>query len=335
MSKLNDKQVVVFSVLLFASIYITVHTNAVGNFFTVLRPFINGFILAYLIGIIVWRVEAKIPLKSAREISVLIVYLIFAGILAVLLVYIIPILTQNAQLFARTLPTYLAHSNVLDINHFLGSFSLFDVTQRTFSLLGFTEYARAATSGAVNVVLSFVVSVYALLTKESIFIFSNRLAEIIIPNYAIALRENINKSHVVFQQFLLAQLVASSILGIFTGLVLSLLGVNYAILIGAIIGMLNIIPLFGAVIGVVISVAIMFLTNPPMLAVASFVFLLLLQQIDATIVTPKLMGNALNLNPIVVILVLTLGTTYFGFIGMLFAVPVAVMVREIAKEKIR
>lgn len=336
MSRLTDKQIVIFSVLLFALIYITVHTDAIGNFFTVLRPFINGFILAYLTGILASRVEKKLPLKCARGLSILIVYFLFAGILTVLLVYMIPILIQNVQLLIRTLPDYLVHSRVPNIDHLLGSFSLSDITPRlTNQLLGVTEYARAATSGVVNMVLSFVVSIYVLLTKDAIFKFNNRLAKIIIPNYADTLRKNINKSHVVFQQFLFAQLFASLILGLLAGLVLSLLGVNYAILIGTIIGISNVVPLFGAIIGVIISVIIMFLTNPPMLALACFVFLLLLQQIDATIITPKLMGNVLNLNPIVIILVLALGITYFGFIGILFALPVTVMIREIVKEKLR
>ena len=336
MSKLTDKQIVIFSVLLFAFIYITVHTDAIGNFFTVLRPFINGFILAYLTEILASRVEKRIPLKSARGLSILIVYLLFAGILTVLLVYMIPILIQNVQLFIRALPDYLVQNNVPNIDHLLDSISLSDITPRiTNGLLGVTEYARAATSGVVNVVLSFVVSVYVLLTKDSIFKFNNRLAKMIIPKHADTLRKHINKSHIVFQQFLLAQLFASLILGVLAGLILSLLGVNYAILIGTIVGISNIIPLFGAIIGVIISVIIMFLTNPPMLALASFVFLLLLQQIDATIITPKLMGNALNLNPIIIILVLALGTTYFGFIGILFAIPVTVAVREIVKERLK
>jgi len=336
MSKLTDKQIVIFSVLLFAFIYITVHTDAIGDFFTVIRPFINGFILAYLTEILASRVEKRIPLKSARGLSILIVYLLFAGILTVLLVYMIPILIQNVQLFIRALPDYLVQNNVPNIDHLLDSISLSDITPRiTNGLLGVTEYARAATSGVVNVVLSFVVSVYVLLTKDSIFKFNNRLAKMIIPKHADTLRKHINKSHIVFQQFLLAQLFASLILGVLAGLILSLLGVNYAILIGTIVGISNIIPLFGAIIGVIISVIIMFLTNPPMLALASFVFLLLLQQIDATIITPKLMGNALNLNPIIIILVLALGTTYFGFIGILFAIPVTVAVREIVKERLK
>ena len=335
MSKLTDRQIVIFSVLLFAFIYIAVHTDAIGDFFMVLRPFINGFILAYLTEILASKVEKKIPLKSARGLSILIVYFLFAGFLTVLLVYMIPILIQNVQLFISLLPDYVGRSNIPNLDHFLGSISLSDITPRiTNSLLGFTEYARAATSGFVNVVLSFVVSVYVLLSKDSIFRFNKRLAKIIIPNYADALSRNIKKSHLVFQQFLLAQLFASLILGLLAGFVLSLLGVNYAILVGTIVGILNIIPLFGAIIGVIISVVIMFLTNPPMLAWASFAFLLLVQQIDATIITPKLMGHALNLNPIVIILVLALGTTYFGFLGILFAIPVTVMIREIAKEKL-
>ena len=353
MSKLTDKQIVIFSVLLFALIYIAVHTDAIGNFFTVLRPFINGFILAYLTEILAAKVEKKILLKSAngkpskltrgktpskltRGLSILIVYLFFAGILAVLLGYMAPILIQNVQLFVKALPDYIMQSNIPNIDQFLESFSLTDLTPRiTNSLLGFTEYARAATSSVVNAVLSFVISVYVLLTKDAIFRFTNRLTKIVIPNYADTLRKHINKSHTVFQQFLLAQLVASLILGLLAGIILFILDVNYAVLIGTIVGISNIIPLFGAIIGVVVSVIIMFLTNPPMLAWASFAFLLLLQQIDATIITPKLMGNALNLNPIIIILALALGTTYFGFIGILFAVPVAVMIREIAKEKLR
>ncbi|MCL2560689.1 MAG: AI-2E family transporter [Turicibacter sp.] len=336
MSKVTDKQVIVFSILFFALIYIAIHTNAIGDLFTVLRPFINGFILAYLTNIMAVRVEKKLPFKFARGLSILIVYFLFIGLLTVLLVYMIPILIQNVQLFFQTLPDYLGQSNLPNFDRLLGSLSLPELTPRlTSQLLGVTEYARAATSGVVNAILSFVVSVYVLLTKDAMFRFSHRVAKLLVPNHAEALREKLNKSHHVFQQFLFAQLAASLILGVLAGIVLSLLGVNYAVLIATIIGLSNIVPLVGAIIGIIVSVVILFLTNPPILALACFAFLLLLQQIDATIITPKLMGNMLNLNPIVVILVLAIGTAYFGIIGILFAIPITVMLREIVKEKLR
>jgi len=335
MFKLSDQQVVIFSVFLFALIYIAIHTNVVGALLVVIRPFINGFILAYLIGILVTPVEVKIPLKSARGLSIFMVYLLLVSGLAVLLVYIAPILTENLQLFVLKLPTYLAQSQVLNGSEFFETFSLSEVTSQLFEgFLSFTQYARKATSGVVSGFLSVIVSIYVLLTKEAILKFGNRLANALIPNHAPKLRQQLNKSHVVVVQFLVAQLVASAILGLVVGVVLSLFNVSYAILIAVIIGMLNIIPLFGTLAGTALATLIMFLTNPPMLALIGFVFLLLLQQIDATIITPKLMGNVLNLNPIIVLLALTLGATYFGLMGILFAVPVAVILRELISEKI-
>ena len=336
MSKLTDKQLIIFSILLFALIYITVHTNATRDFIMVLRPFINGFILAYITGIIATRVEEKLPVKYARGLSILIVYIMFAGIIALLLVYLIPLLVQNVQLFIRKLPDHLADNDIATINHLFNTWSLTDLTPRiTNQLLGVSEYALSLTTGIVNIILSFVVSIYVLLTRDSIFTFCHRLGKVIMPDHAEAIRHNIHKSHIVFKQFLLTQLIASLIIGLCAGVVLYLLGVNYASLIGTIIGLLNMIPIFGAIVGVLVSMIILFLTNPSMLAMASFVYLLLLQQIDATILTPKLMGHTLNLNPIVIILVLTLGTTYFGLIGILFAVPFTIILREIAKEKLR
>ena len=336
MLRLTDKQIVIFSVLLFALIYITVHTDATRHFLAVLRPFINGFILAYITGIVAVRVEKKISFKCSRGLSVFVVYVLFTGIVALLLMYLMPLLIQNVQLFAKRLPDYLAHPDIPNLNHLFTEWSFSDLSPRiTNQLLGFSEYARAATTGVMNLILSFIVSIYVLLSRDSICQFSHRLGQVIIPNRVEEIRSMIHKSHVVFQQFLLTQLVASLILGLLAGIILSVLGVYYASLIGTIVGLFNVIPIFGAIVGVIISAIILFLTNSPMLALSSFIFLLFLQQIDATVVTPKLMGNVLNLNPIVVILALTLGTTYFGLIGILFAVPATVMIREVVKEKLQ
>ncbi|MCL1990170.1 MAG: AI-2E family transporter [Defluviitaleaceae bacterium] len=336
MSKLTDKQIVIFSVVLFALIYITIHTNMLSNFLHTIRPFINGFILAYLTDIFASKVEKKISFKHARGLSILIVYMMLITIFALLLGYMIPILHQNIQLFIHKLPDYLDQSEFLTLNFFLNTFSLSEVTSRYgANLLEFTGYARAATSSIVNGALSFVVSVYVLLTKDSIFRFTGRLVKLTIPNHADTLKRYMKQSHLVFQQFLLAQLFASLILGFLAGITLAFLNVNYAILIGTLIALLNVIPLFGAIVGIVIAVVIIFLTNSPVLAWASLAFLLFLQQIDATVITPKLMGNVLNLNPIVIILAMIIGTHYFGFIGILFAVPVTVMIREMLKERFR
>lgn len=335
MAKITDNQVIIFSVLLFAGIYIAVNTDIISNFFSVIQPFINGIMLAYLTGIIVHAVEKKLPFKYANGLSLIIVYLLATGVLTLLLVYLIPIFVLNAQLFAGALPSYLASVQIPRIEFLLESFSFSTLLPRlTSQLVNVTEYAKAATASVINGVLAFVISVYILLTKDAIFKFISRLSRAIIPNQTDKLWWYIAKSHLVFKQFLVAQLFASLILGVIAGVVLAILGVNYAILIATIIGIANIVPLIGAIIGVIVAVVILFLTSGGILAWVGFAFLILLQQIDATIITPKLMGNALNLNPIIIILVLAVGTSYFGFVGVLFAVPITAMIREILKERL-
>jgi len=334
MSKISEKQLILIFGLLFIATYIIIHTDALEGFFTTIRPFINGFVLAYLTDLIATKIEKKINLKRSRAISIILVYLLIFSTIAISLLYVIPILISNVQLLIKKMPEYLSHNDLPLLNNIIETFSLRSVTLGQLTgLMNFTIYARQATGTIINAILSFVVSVYVLLTKTSILQFMSKITELIFPNHNKFIRTKFLRSHIVFQQFLLAQVTASLILGFASTTVLSLLGVNYAILIGAIIGFLNIIPLVGAIIGVIISTTILYLTNSVMLASASFAFLLLLQQVDATIVTPKLMGNAVNLNPIVVILVLALGTNYFGIIGILFAIPITVLLRELLFDK--
>jgi len=337
MSKWTDKQVILFSVLLFAGLYIWINTNVMEEFLAAIRPFINGFILAYLTGILSTKIERKLPFKCSKGISIFIVYGLFVGLFALLLIYIVPILAHNVQLLFKALPTYIPAQYGVQLEDFLESLNLFEMTPRvTSQLLGISGYALTFTAGAVNGVLTLVVSIYVLLTKDSMFELCHRVGRVMFRDDRIdVIRKNIARGHVMFQQFLLTQLLVSLLLGLTSGVALFLLGVNYAVLIGALFGMLNVIPLFGGVVGVLLAVVILFLSNPPLLALASVVFLLLLQQVDATILTPKLMGNVLELNPIVVILALILGMTYFGFVGILFAVPVCAMVQEFIRERVR
>jgi len=337
MSKWTDKQVILFSVLFFAGIYIWIHTDVIGDFLTAIRPFINGFILAYLTGILSTKVEKKLPFKCARGLSIFIVYGLFIGTFALLLIYIVPILSHNVQLLFRALPSYIPSHYSVQLEEFLETLNLLEMTPRmTSQLLGISGYAMTFTAGAVNGVLTLVVSIYVLLTKDSIFKFCRRIGRVTFRDDRMEMmRKSITRGHIIFQQFLLTQLLVSLLLGLAAGLALFLLGVSYGALIGAVIGILNIVPLFGGVVGIILSGVVLFLANPPILALASLVFLLLLQQIDATILTPKLMGNALELNPIVVILALVLGMTYFGFIGILFAVPACAISKELVKQRVK
>ena len=113
---------------------------------------------------------------------------------------------------------------------------------------------------------------------------------------------------------------------------MSILGVKYAVLLGFMIGLFNLIPYIGAIIAVVIAGIITLLTGGISQAIWMLVIVTILQQIDANIINPKIVGNSLKINPLLVILAVTVGGAYFGIIGMFLAVPIIAVIKVLIED---
>ena len=113
---------------------------------------------------------------------------------------------------------------------------------------------------------------------------------------------------------------------------MSLLGVKYAVLLGFFIGLLNLIPYFGAIFAVAISAIITLVTGGLAQAIWMLVIVIILQQIDANIINPKIIGNSLEISPLIVIFAVTIGGAYFGVLGMFLAVPVAAVLKIVIND---
>ena len=110
---------------------------------------------------------------------------------------------------------------------------------------------------------------------------------------------------------------------------MSLMNVKYAVLLGFIIGLFNIIPYFGAIVAVIFAVVITGFTGGITQALLVAIIVTALQQIDANIINPRILGTSLNLSPILVIFSVTCGGAYFGPIGMFLGVPVCAFLKLI------
>ena len=105
--------------------------------------------------------------------------------------------------------------------------------------------------------------------------------------------------------------------------------VKYGLLLGFLIGLFNVIPYFGAIVAVIIAVIITIFTGGFMQALWLAIVVIILQQIDANIINPRILGTSLNLSPILVIFAVTIGGAYFGVIGMFLGVPVCALLKII------
>ena len=113
---------------------------------------------------------------------------------------------------------------------------------------------------------------------------------------------------------------------------MSILGVKYAVLLGFMIGLFNLIPYIGAIIAVVIAGIITLLTGGVSQAIWMLVKVTILQQIDANIINPKIVGNSLEISPLLVIFAVTVGGAYWGVLGMFLAVPVVAVLKIIIDD---
>jgi len=134
----------------------------------------------------------------------------------------------------------------------------------------------------------------------------------------------------LLSSYLRGQVLAALIVGLLTWLMLALLGFPHALLLGAIAGVFNLVPYLGLVVTAVPGVVLALFEPSPGLALAKLgAVFVIVQVLDGAVVGPKIVGESVGLHPVTVILALSVFGFFFGFVGMLIAVPLAVLVKMI------
>ena len=127
--------------------------------------------------------------------------------------------------------------------------------------------------------------------------------------------------------YIRGEVIDAIIIVILTSGALLVIQLDFAIIIGIISGIFNLIPYFGPIVGFVLAIIIGLLDTNPMKALYGAIAILIIQQIDGWFIVPKVVGDCVKLHPILVLLAILIGGNLFGLIGMLIAVPVAAFIR--------
>ena len=146
--------------------------------------------------------------------------------------------------------------------------------------------------------------------------------------------EYVHNSNYIFFKFISGQLIDAVVVGILVTVAMSIIGVKYSILLGFMIGLFNIIPYFGAIVAVGLSILITVITGGLSKAFWMALIVIILQQIDANIINPKIIGGSLSISPLLVIFSVTVGGAYFGVLGMFLAVPIFTVIKLLIEEYI-
>lgn len=326
-----------------------------SKFFTVLTPFIIGAIIAYVLYIPVRKLEKlieknKFLKKRANILSVLIVYVAFIGILILAIRFILPPVVDSFKDLANNIQSYYVDARTridqLPDDSFLKSQAVIDALNSLssvkiedfVSMEKITVYAKGVlsfASGILNIFVSVIVSVYLLLERKRILGFFRKFAKASFSEEVYqSVRKYFNKSNEIFCNFLAGQIFDAIVVGVLTSVAMSIMGVKYAVVLGIFIGIFNLIPYFGAIIAVAISVILTLITGGLPLAVEMAIVIIILQQIDANIINPKIVGDSVKISPLLVIFSVTVGGAYFGVMGMFLAVPFAALVKVILDDMV-
>ena len=143
-----------------------------------------------------------------------------------------------------------------------------------------------------------------------------------------------NNSNEIFFKFVASQFLDAVVVGILTTIAMTIMKVKFAPLLGFMIGLFNMIPYIGAIIAVVIAGLITLITGGLSQAIWMLIVVIILQQIDANIINPKIIGQSLKISPLLAIFAVTVGGAYFGILGMFLAVPVMAVIKIVIEDYI-
>ncbi|MCQ2748916.1 MAG: AI-2E family transporter [Clostridia bacterium] len=136
-----------------------------------------------------------------------------------------------------------------------------------------------------------------------------------------------------FDKFIVGKLLDSLIIGLLAYIGFLILGIKYRLIFAIIIGVTNIIPYFGPIMGAIPVGILVFLYNPPM-TIPALLFILILQQFDGNILGPMVLGDAIGVKPVEIILAIIVGGAIGGVLGMFLAVPTYVVIADSIKKLI-
>ncbi len=348
--------------------YIGMVKNALGTLIKILSPFIWGLVIAYLLNPLVSLLQrkafgpvcAKIFARRAtkgsglaRGLSVVFAEIFMLALITGLFFLIIPQLYSSIETIVINSPTYIESlttwatqlltdypeirnyvtQTIGDLNTDIVTWLQSTVLPTLGSVLSNVGTGvRYVVVGVYNLVIGIIVSIYILGNIETFGASAKRLLYSVL-NVESAKRflDALRFTDRTFIGFLTGKLLDSAIIGLICYIACALLDMPYALLVSVMIGITNIIPFFGPLLGAIPSGIIILMVNP-LKCLIFIIFVVLLQQLDGNFIGPKILGSSVGINGFWVMFSIILGAGLFSFWGMLLGVPVFVVIYTFIKE---
>ena len=307
---------------------------------TIIREVLGTLFASFVIAYSLKPIQGKMIEKGlGKKLSSIILLLgLLAGVL-IILIFLIPNviketmnisstfdelegLIQNINKGIENLSTNKYFKNVISIALEKGEKILTNFFDNTFDSI-FEKTGNILSIAVIPILVYYILSDGDKLGK-SITVFIPHRKRRVFRN----LSRDINHA---LSKYILSQFLLSGLISVMTFVVLLSLGVDFPVLLSLLNGIFNVIPYFGPLLGALPAIIVALITSPKT-ALWTALLLNFVQQIEGDIIQPKITGETVDIHPMFIILLLIAGGKVGGFIGMVMAVPVAVIVKVILED---
>lgn len=321
---------IILVIFILVSLLLYININTVSS---VLNIIFIGFILAYTLKPLRDAISEKFKLN--KRISSILIIIIILLCLILLTYIIIPSILREAYNIGGILDNMDDYvENIIyklklnDITFFQGIYEqVSEEVNMFFSKIqdNFFDNLLVCFQSLISLAIIPIVTYYFLVDGDLIY---NKLLLILPTEKRIITKRVLSHIDKVLSRYIVSQLLLSIIIGVITFFILAIIKVKFALMLGILNGILNIIPYFGPIIGGGPAIFIAFMESPTK-ALYTVLAMFILQQIEGNILSPKITGDSTNMHPIMIIILLLIGEKLGGFMGMIVAVPIGVIIKVI------
>ncbi len=331
-------------------------SGVIGMIISAVSPFLIGLLFTFIMLPLRRLVEnrllkdSRLDAKAKRTISVLAAMITFILGITVFFVILIPQLADSIKVFMDSIGGYIRTiqgliSNLNDYNP-----EVADYLEKLVSTAGTTlsdwlagaqggmsrilNYGLGVARSVMNCFIGLIIAMYLLYDDERF----KRQVKMVLFGYlnekqAADILHLLRLIKETFNRFIFGKFIDSLIIGIICYVGCAVLRIPYAPLIAVVVGLTNMIPVFGPFIGAVPSIFILLIISP-LKALEFGIFILVLQQLDGNLIGPYILGDAVGLPTLWVMFAIIVGGALFGVIGMFIGVPVFSVIFELTKERV-
>lgn len=325
-------------------------TGMFNTFIGMISPFIWAIGIAFVLNLLMKFYDNKVlkfidKNKSRkvravkRPLSITFALLTIIAILTTVVIFVIPQLIDSVSKLGESIPQYLSQLEVFiekllknvnsaQLNSLFGQIlnmwkEILGVSTQflTSFLTNILDLTLNVTTSIFDMLLSLIFAIYMLASKEKLIRQAKKILFAFTPSkFANKTIEIAKISNKTYASFITGQCIEAVIIGTLCFLGMTIFDFPYAFLIGTLVGVSGIIPIFGAFIGTIPSAFIIFMVSP-IKAVWFIVFIIVLQQIEGNFIYPRVVGNSVGLSSIWVTLAILIGASLYGVMGIFIGIP--------------